>query len=409
MKKIFLLFLLLATGILAFTQNNFLPGTITKKSGKLIIGYIDYREWTINPSKIRFKTDLQLVDSSYTVFDLSSFEITGKERFVVASIKKDMRPVKLQGLTVIPPVIVQDDIVFLRELFWSEKIALYLFRDFKDHFYVKESDGKFTELIYRVELVGGNAMDEKNIFRNQLLVYFPEAKNNEIVNDKLEKLKYKENDLSSFFYLVTNTTPKPKIKNKPIFFAGTGVMLSKLKISGNTKLADHNFDFSASPLFFAGVDLVSKRNRGAFVVRAQLEYYYLNYKTTYDRPIRPTIIQNETYTLQIGNLKPSMAILYNFWNQPASKIYGGIELLANISNYKKNTFNWKDEANGHDITEENILVYQNAWFSVNAVSGIIIAKHFDLSVSSRLLGSFSNTTGVNVNPTLLAMRVSYRF
>lgn len=121
MKKIILLLLLLPAGMLAFTQNNFLPASITKRSGELITGYIDYREWTVNPSKIRFKTNLQLDDSSYTVVDLSSFDITGKERFVAASIKKDMRPVKLQGLTVIPPVIVEDDIVFLRDYFGAKK------------------------------------------------------------------------------------------------------------------------------------------------------------------------------------------------------------------------------------------------------------------------------------------------
>ncbi len=246
-------------------------------------------------------------------------------------------------------------------------------------------------------------------FRNQLLSYFPESRNNPKLVLALERLKYNESDLSSFFYKVTNTVPPVRNRIKPQFFIGTGALLSKLKYSGSTKLADHQFDLAVQPLFFAGVDFASRRNRGAFVVRAQFEFNQLKFSSSFLRKTFSTNSEQETYTLNMNNFKPSLNLLYNFWNQPKSKIYAGIGLTAVISRYSKNLFTRKDVATNYYSEQEDILVYQKSWFAVDGQAGIIVAKKFDISASYTILGSFSNTTSVNAKPTLIAFRGAFRF
>src|SRR6185436_17537868 len=90
--------------LLLFAQSNFIPGSITKSAGETLNGFIDYKEWSKNPSAISFKKSLDETTSSYSVEDLLGFEITGKEKYVRAVIKKDMMPVKISELKVVPSV-----------------------------------------------------------------------------------------------------------------------------------------------------------------------------------------------------------------------------------------------------------------------------------------------------------------
>ncbi len=138
MKKFLSLLLFGLASSAGFCQTNFLPGTIKKKSGETLSGYIDFRDWFVNPTKISFKIDSVGDPKEFTLFDLDFFEIKGKERYVSARVKKDMRPVKLRDLSVMPAVTETEDQVFLRELFNNDKLGLYIYRDFKDHFYVRD-------------------------------------------------------------------------------------------------------------------------------------------------------------------------------------------------------------------------------------------------------------------------------
>ena len=409
MKKLSILLFVLLANYSAFCQTNYVPGNIKKSNGETVSGLIDYREWSVNPTKISFKSDLQGAVTEYTVFDLVSFEITGRERYVSARINKDIRPVKAQDLALSSKPKNEDDVAFLRELFSNKNIELYVFRDFKDHFYVRQAGGDFEELQYALKLTENGAAEELSIFRNQLMAYFPEVKTNTKLSSKLEKLRYTESDLSGFFFQVTKTEPGKKNRKKPQFFIGTGALFSKLDVTGGTKLADHQFDMTVKPLFFAGVDFFSSRNRGRFVVRAQFEFNQLEYTSTFNRPVPPANIEKETYTLNMNNFKPSLSLLYNFWTKPGFRVFAGLGVTTNISRYQKNLFTRKDDATGYFSSENDILVYQNAWFTIDGMAGMVLANKFELSLSSRVFGSFSNTNGVNVKPTLIGLRAAYRF
>src|SRR6185436_11950356 len=106
--------------LLLFAQSNFIPCSITKSAGESINGFIDYKEWSKNPSTISFKKSLDEAATAYSVDDLLGFEVTGKEKYLRARIKKDMMPVKISELKVVPSVKLETVTAFVRELFRND-------------------------------------------------------------------------------------------------------------------------------------------------------------------------------------------------------------------------------------------------------------------------------------------------
>ena len=398
MKRFAFLSTFLLCSFLLFAQSNFLAGTITKSSGEVVNGFVDYKEWSKNPSAISFKKSLDENATSYSVDDLTGFEITGKEKYIRARIKKDMMPVKVQDFNVLPAEKVVSETAFVRELFRNDRIGLYIYRDFKDHFYVSEGNAEFVELVYSIKPTDADVV-ENNIFRDQLLTYFPELRTDTKVKNKLEHLKYKEDDLTQFFYAATNTKAKSVEKIKPVFFAGTGAAITTLKMSSDfSDVAVLDYKTTISPILYAGVDFITKRNRGAFVFRPQLSFYNLNYEGTYIRN-HPAGYQEEIkHVLKMSNFGISLGGLYNFWNKPKQKVYGGLEVVGNISSYSKNEF-----------TEYNLMEFESSWFTVNAMAGAIFMKRFEIGVSARLTGSFSAMDGINAKPSIYLVKLGYRF
>ncbi len=403
MKLFYFLCTFLLSSFLLFAQSNFLPGSITKSTGEVVNGFIDYRAWARNPSKISFKKNAEETSTSYSVDDLLGFEVTGKEKYIRALIKKDMMPVQNQDLAIMPDNIFETETAFIRELFRNDRIGLYLYRDFKDHFYVSETKELYVELIYGITPIG----EENNAFKNQLLTYFPEVRTDAKVNKMLERLKYKESDLTRFFNSVTNTKAKPTGKNKPVFFAGTGIAISTLTVSADYIIALMDYKTNITPVLYAGVDIIT-RNLGAFVMRPQLSFYTLNYEGTYIQDQ-----EEKKYFLKSNNFSISLGGLYNFWNRPRQKIYGGAEVVLNFSNYTKNELTTKDLTTGSISSDyqllSHLLKYEKSWFSVNAMVGAIFMKRFEIAACAKLNGTFSQVNDMDITPSIYFVKLGYRF
>jgi len=394
--------------LLLFAQSNFIPGSITKSAGESINGFIDYKEWSKNPSTISFKKSLDEAATAYSVDDLLGFEVTGKEKYLRARIKKDMMPVKISELKVVPSVKLETVTAFVRELFRNDRIGLYIYRDFKDHFYVSATKDEFVELVYGVSESDGDIF-ESNIFRDQLLTYFPELRSDAKVTRKLEGLKYKEADLVGFFYTATNTKAKKTEKIKPVIFAGTGVVISPFEITGDHDVAALDYKTSVTPVLYAGVDIMTKRNHGAFVIRPQASYFNLNYEGSQIRN-HPAGYQEEVkYVLKSSNFNISLGGLYNFWNKPKQKVYAGAEVVVNFSSYKENEITRQNLSTGSITTDWHLLQYEKTWLTVNAMAGAVFMKHFEVSATVKLTGSMSTMQTINVKPTIYVLRLGYRF
>ncbi|MGZ3751698.1 MAG: hypothetical protein ACXVAU_10510, partial [Mucilaginibacter sp.] len=77
-----LLFVVVIAPAILFAQSNFKPGCIVGFKGDTTKGFIDYREWSFNPTRISFKQSLDDKQSrQLTANDIIYFELTGFESY----------------------------------------------------------------------------------------------------------------------------------------------------------------------------------------------------------------------------------------------------------------------------------------------------------------------------------------
>ena len=174
MRVIFLTVFLHLFFIDSNAQSNYQPGLVHKNAGEIIKGWIDYRAWEKNPKEIRFKENENDEAFVYTCNDISLFEITNKDTYVKAIVSKDIRPVELEKLSVDTKDSIVNETVFLRVLVQADKLSLYALNDDKEHFYIKDTAGKYDELVYKVYLKDEQKLtylEEKPIYRRQLSKY----------------------------------------------------------------------------------------------------------------------------------------------------------------------------------------------------------------------------------------------
>jgi len=72
-----LLLVLLGLGLNTQAQSHFLKGSVTRSDGSVGNGWIDYREWELNPEHIRFRAQEGAAALTYGADDISAFEVDG--------------------------------------------------------------------------------------------------------------------------------------------------------------------------------------------------------------------------------------------------------------------------------------------------------------------------------------------
>lgn len=353
----------------------------------------------------------------FTTNDLRSFHIKDGDFYMKAIVQKDMRPVDVSKLNndLLTTDTVETDTVFLRKVNACPAFELYVLTDVKNHFYIKEANGEFEELIYKVyisEKRNNDILVYKKLYRNQLEKFIYGRADNSALKKKLEALDYEEHDLSSFVKLLSSeknvNNDLEKKKNKPVFFISAGLNYSSLKITGSMSLADHHFSSKQSPTASVGMDLFSKRNLGDFIFRTEISYFGLNFSSHYSRPMITTPSE-ETFNLKSSNIKPSVSLLYSFVRGINYKIYAGVELGYVISSYKKNEFTKTNDVTNEPSTYYNYMACLKSWTAVSVKAGYIFNKKFEVKASGLIAGTFANYVNINVHPQVYDLQLVYRF
>lgn len=142
MKHILVLltFLIPVTG---FAQTNFQPAQVVTVSGENLDGFIDYRDWSRNPSEIQFVRSMGESPVTFTPGDILEFTV-GEQRYISRRVTIDETPIKVPRVEVTLPKS-REDQVFLKVLVDGE-LSLYQYQGLRSNFYVEEM-GKITELI----------------------------------------------------------------------------------------------------------------------------------------------------------------------------------------------------------------------------------------------------------------------
>lgn len=75
-KKLLLLITGIIISVLSFSQQNYLPGYIIQNNGDTVTGFIDYRNWSLNPDLIEFRKTSNSAATKYKPGDIKEFTTT---------------------------------------------------------------------------------------------------------------------------------------------------------------------------------------------------------------------------------------------------------------------------------------------------------------------------------------------
>jgi hypothetical protein len=397
-----------------FAQQNFQPGSIQKVSGETVQGWIDYRAWLRNPKSIRFKENEDGVATTLTVFDLSSFAITGKDSYKKAIVSKDMRPVEEANITVNTQDTTAIDTVFLRVITEGQKLGLYELMDDKTHYYIKDSTGQFMELFYKVYIVktlDNNPVHIRPIFRDQLRAYVQNEVNGAKVQKMLRNITYKDYDLESVVNTINGVAASPSMvqkRSKVVFFVSGGISYSTLETTGFHRLEGMKYNSSLSPTIGFGGDIVSKRQLGAIAIRFEALYSSMSFKgnSTLENSMGDQL--EREYSLKMTNITPALSFLYSPFRGPAYRVYGGIGAAYNFTFYNRNELKEVNISENSTEEIEDLLDYEKTWLSVPACIGGIVNK-FEFIFSAKILGNFERFVSINTKLNNYSLRAAYRF
>ncbi|TVP99329.1 MAG: hypothetical protein EA359_17170, partial [Balneolaceae bacterium] len=131
-----------------FSQSNFLPAYVIDNKGDTLHGFIDYRNWATNPSRISFREDLNSPVQSLKPLDAKEFGVDN-EIYVGVIVEAEMSPAELNRVGYNPAFNIVRDTLFLQAIFRGN-IGLYYRRNADNivNLYIKQ-DGEYVLLRYK--------------------------------------------------------------------------------------------------------------------------------------------------------------------------------------------------------------------------------------------------------------------
>ncbi len=246
----------------AYSQENFIPGSIIKNDRDTLYGLIDYQYWEINPYMVTFKANAQSAPISFTPNDIIEYRVNN-EIFKSSHVASN-------GSNVI-------ESVFLQTIFDSKK-SLY---------YYKSNNGVvsfYIKLGGRFELLINNGKDKK--YLEQLSLYLIDCPKISTLLKRTTYTKYSLKKLFDFYFQNSHTYIIFRHKYVPKFEVGVlaGASLTTLDFS-NAKynfLKDlENANFSDSYNFSGGLflNVFLPFNKWRFSIVNELLYSSYKVKT----------------------------------------------------------------------------------------------------------------------------------
>lgn len=312
MKTTLILLLSVFIGAAVYSQKNYLPA-ILLKDGVELSGYIDYRNWSVNPKKISFKKDSLSVEEVFGPNDITSFRVKD-EYYVASKVFVENSPYKLASLSTGKEFIYSVDTVFLQAIIDGEK-SLFYYKTLKgkDNFYIFQ-DNEYKLLLYK-EYLADSEFDkigvfENAAFRNQLMMYLIDAKGLD-----LSAVDYNWGSLCRLFkryYRIVDSAPlylKTEDKPKGNWGLVAGITRNKA-VFWDDYFESPNLsnDFSTSMVPYIGVsyEIVFPRSLKRWSLCNELAYW--GYDFSGSTQIVKNVVQTDTKTkyachfLKLSNL-----------------------------------------------------------------------------------------------------------
>jgi len=384
----------LFTTICCSAQRSFKAGRIVTNDNKVVDGFINYREWIRNPTKIEFsisgtEKDLQVLG----VDDILSFEITGEERYEKYRCRISMDAVITSRLKIGVDTSWREEAVFLKVL---EKGKLTLFRyqdDLKERFFFKTAEMAIpAELVYRVynDTEKERQVNEDKEYINQLIAAGVPATRDPKLAGKINRTNYKEDEMKRTVRAINNegVTVNKDIGDSPgkfQFFLGAGLHSSDFAFEGDRGLLpthEYSFSHSTAPVFFGGVNFYLNPKTARLLVRTDISFFSNSHngkatKTT------PEYRYDYTYDLKYSIVAIYIGPAYNFLKQPGFDAYLGAGALFQLASVSENKEHQKRQSlfDPSMKTESDIapIEFNNSWITFCFRAGVVIKKKVDIA------------------------------
>jgi len=423
LKLLLLIILVFFTHYLVIlSQVNFQEAYVVSIKGDTIHGLIDYKNWNINPSKIKFKARNDSKSIEYTKMDIISFYVAGEiyEKHIVSI---DISP--YENLDVIrfePTPLMQKDTVFL-SLIVRGKANLFFLKDqfAKDHYFIQKGDNPTEELInyryYTKDIqYGGRIMKTNKKYLGQLVYYFNDYPE---YSTRISGTEYNMQSIKKLFTLYNQRWNDDKSdyvrKTKKIetkFSIGAGMTFTSIKISNTADIEYLNEEFPSSNNLTMGgtLNFIFPRSRqkiGAFV-----DFYLKGYNSTV---YYTDFTYEEFYTdyeVNLGKiyLKIGHGFRYNLLDKKIKpSITGGIFISKAFlsSSYRKTH---KVFYSTITDTEEPLAFDDEPTTELGAFGGIgFNYKKFFLDFRYEYSWNVGGNQGVGIKTHILSSTISYMF
>ncbi|MDB5143582.1 MAG: hypothetical protein JWQ66_2295 [Mucilaginibacter sp.] len=417
MKYLFsLMALSLFTGSFLHAQGNYKPGYIINIHNDTLKGFIDYREWSKNPTTIKFKPNVNAQSENYTVNNANGFAINDLEYYKKFIVPVSKGNVAFDVLSHQLDTAYSIDTVFLKSLVNGKYVSLYSFTDkIKTRFYVLDNETRHIEelkySLYFNEDV--NSVVTLSDYRQQLLKLATTYQTtNDKLTSKIKSCQYIEGDLVRIFKAINGGTAQ-QITHSTLgsrFYAGLGARSSKLSFSGdNATFASSVSKASVSPVLSAGVDIFGNINTKKIFLRLNADFTSSHFKASNTEVIE-VINVHKASTLDFKQYLFSFSpqVIYNFYSADKLKIFIGGGIALNIAAY--NDYNYITTTNGGDKAITNKYPeFQKFYIAMPVKAGVFIGKHIELYGTYTLPSAITQNALFSVSISSVQAGINYTF
>ncbi len=301
LKKPVLFALWILFSCLSYSQENFLAGFVINNSGDTLKGFIDYRNWAINPKVVDFKSPGTSYPTTFLPADIKEFSVKD-EIYVSGIVEVENTSIEDNRLDYDSRLKITVDTIFLQTLIRG-KIGLYYYMNNKGrvNFYANK-DGRFELLVYKKYLIRQGTTSlifTRKDYIGQLNLYFNDC---QTIQTKIEKTLYAKSDLIKLFqdyYKCSSSEMGFQRKPERVHLqigALAGASLTELKFNSDISDYDYleNTKYKLSTNFSGGLsfDIIMPRNQGKLSLNNELlfsmyktngQYEFLDYNNTHKK------------------------------------------------------------------------------------------------------------------------------
>jgi hypothetical protein len=402
---------------LSKAQSNYKPGYVVTLSGDTLKGYIDYREWEINPKQFSFKKDQGAAVEKYNINTCNAFDINGFEYFQKYIVSVSQNPVDPVVITASSDTSSIIDTVFLSIVTKGKRLNLYRLTDhIKNHIYIAENNQHPVELLLRLHLDADddNKVITQTIYKNQLhRIAYAWQPDNKILEAEIDDANYDIKDISKIVNKINgqgNYIQNEAVNmNGVVLFAGIGVVNTQTKFTGNFDYSgqSHNVIF---PLIDLGVDFLRNKNIGSLIIRVELGFTGNKAHFTQTKPGNLTTpdVSNLSFNQYTAYLNPQL--LYNFYNTKTLKVYTAVGIIANYSAYTNKSYTIAfGGSSPTDLTPYVFPDLTSLYFSLSGKVGIELNNKIDIHIGYWLPTNINNNIGYSVKTSQYALGINYKF